>query len=267
MWVVCPAAVCYLDFAILISSEAALINKIRQLTELELAEHERLSLETISRLCEIYDAGHPYIAFTLAADTYRFLTESSNTKQRGTKQFITFTPPHRKTNLLCEHKLTTANVRGDTQGWYLEFVPTIFSKPLPYPTKLLTFRDWWNRDIIYRASAAPPGTNPSIVPLDPNLQIPYEKRRRFVRREFVQLMRNKFGAHLDKEVPELLDTLQRSESFGVGLTVNLPSGPVNSLDGTLRTRVGPGAGIMREIAEEVLIAYGIRAAPSDARSS
>ncbi|GAM98090.1 hypothetical protein U91I_01720 [alpha proteobacterium U9-1i] len=94
-----------------------------------------------------------------------------------------------------------------------------------------------------------------MVPLDPEKQIPYEKRKRLVRREFVELMRNKLGAHLDEEIPELLDALQRSESFGVDVEWRVPTGVVSIGAGTLPVVVGPAAAMMRKISQELIDAY------------
>jgi hypothetical protein len=74
---------------------------------------------------------------------------------------------------------------------------------------------------------------------------------------FVEMTRNKFGAHLDPETPEMLDNLQRTVSLGIVFAVNLGGTVFNTADDSLRTVIGPAAAMMRQIAHELLSAYGI----------
>ena len=185
------------------------------------------------------------------------MTASQNVPARGAKQFPTLEADYTPRNLTSEHKLIIGECRiqTETNTYRLDFKPAYLS--CPFPIKLLPFRDWWNRDVIWRASAAHPGGDPTIIPLTVDKQLPYEKRQKLCRREFVELTRNKFGAHLDHEIPEVLDQLQRSRSFGIGFVINIGNRVLNSYDGTLETRIGPAAAVMRQIAQETLIAYGL----------
>lgn len=103
-----------------------------------------------------------------------------------------------------------------------------------------------------------PGERRGPIPLDPSKQVPYFKRRVLVRRDFVELVRNKFGAHLDEEIPDTLDALLKAQIFGADFAVNV-AGEVHSIaNGKLPVVSGPAAAMMRMISEEVLVGYGRR---------
>jgi hypothetical protein len=236
-------------------NNGAIVDRTRRMTDKELAQHARHNLETIRELCILYDGGSQYIAFTLATEIQKFLTAGSNVRLRGSKRFPTLQGDYTDRNLLTEHRLISFRV-------YPGEPPSVECRPAfpdtPLPVKLLKFREWWDRDVIFRASAAPPGwKNPTTVPLQKTEQVPYHERNRLTRRTFVEQTRNKFGAHLDREIPELLDQLQRNESLGMVLAVNINDSVFNTADGTLVMRVGPAAAMMRQIAHEVLVAYEI----------
>jgi hypothetical protein len=239
----------------------------RKLTEKEVEEHARHTLETIRQICTVYDGGNAYIAFTLATEVSKFLTTTSNVKVRGTKKFPTLQDDYSNRNLLSEHKLiATRCYAGDNNNRpRMECHPAYLSTP--YPVTMLSFRDWWNHDVIYRASAAPRGWTPLTVPARPEDQVPYDKRQTIVRRIFVEMTRNKFGAHLDAETPELLDNLQRTESLGIIFAVNLNGSVFNNADGSLGMVIGPAAAMMRQIAHEMLAAYGVADAAEESKSS
>ena len=121
----------------------------------------------------------------------------------------------------------------------------------------LRFREWWN-EAVYRAGAAKPGTDPLMIPLREPDQVPYEKRQTLSRMGLVSLLRNKLGGHSDDEWPLLLDELHKVNSFGVALTFDTPRGMFSTRDGTLTMRTGPLPAMIRQIAEETLIAFGVR---------
>jgi hypothetical protein len=69
------------------------------------------------------------------------------------------------------------------------------------------------------------------------------------------MVRNKLGAHLDRELPEDLDNLQRPNIFGCGIEVNNGETKLSTSDGSLPMTVGPLAAMVRQIAHEVLQAF------------
>jgi hypothetical protein len=69
-------------------------------------------------------------------------------------------------------------------------------------------------------------------------------------------MRNTLGAHLDLDQVDTLDALQKAGSWGGHFIVGSGSGTLSTENGTLPVLVGPAAAMMRQIAFEVLTAYG-----------
>ncbi|GLK54341.1 hypothetical protein JOD31_001508 [Methylopila capsulata] len=172
-------------------------------------------------------------------------------KYRSKKVFKTQDTPGDERNLMPEHKLIMG--RLDSSVPIFDYLPIYQGDWRPIE---VDFVDWWNRDVIYRASAAKAGAPPGAIPLEPEDQVPYKRRQKFVRRDIVSMMRNKFGAHLDDSVPENLDELQKTSSFGINVSQVLDDGTeLNSWDGSLNIGAGPCAAMMRQIAFEVLAAY------------
>ena len=200
----------------------------------------KLSLSTIERLCEIYDGGHPYIAFTLSSEIHRLLIAGTNaTKIRGDMVFSTVDRPYRADTVNAWHKLFYFHARVDpsqTPPQFIECVPQFMASAKVKPLK---FREWWNRDMIYRAERP---RNPS----DPCTQ--------YTRRTFIEQVRNKIGAHLDAEIPEELDRLQRIENFGMNMSLHYNKMVTSTRAGTLRVKIGPAPATIRQIAHEVVAA-------------
>lgn len=133
--------------------------------------------------------------------------------------------------------------RSDPHALYYPLLYT-----LPFPHKDIDFKQWWNREIIYRADARETGKI-----------LPKEKRRAFTRRKFVTDLRNTRGSHLDLNQHEELELLQTAGSMGANLIAELPDGStISTNDGTLRITISPAAAIMRQISFELLNAYGIK---------
>lgn len=226
--------------------------KSASLSDEQLISHVTSSIETIRQLCHIFDGGHPYIAFTLASELHRVLTVGGVAIQlRGTRTFPTQARQLDPTNLLPENKLIAVQTGGDPPA--LSFVPTLDAGA--GETVRIAFKDWWNRDPIYRAGVIQPGSNPTMIPLSSGEHVPLPERQVLFRRTFIELMRNKLGAHLDIDQPELLNELQRSSAFGADFGVGTPTGMLSSADGSLPMLVGPAAAMTRQIAHEVLKAF------------
>ncbi|MDP3750094.1 MAG: hypothetical protein Q8Q88_23970 [Phenylobacterium sp.] len=222
-----------------------------KLTESQQREHVKGALGNLEALCRVFDEGSPYIAFSMATEVRKVLVDSPiATRLRGGLTFSTPVSSSTEYNLLPEMKLVAATISSSPAR--ISFVHQAGADMLP--TKRLAFRDWWNKDIIHRAGAAPIGASePGTVFGNPEHHVPYEKRHTLVRRTFVDWVRNRLGAHLDGELPDLLDELQRSESMGARFGV----GALSTLDGTLPMVVGPAAAMMRQVAWEVLDAYAV----------
>jgi len=220
-----------------------------------------MGLENIRALCRIYDDGHQYIAFTLATEVRKVLVDNpASARTRGEKRFPTPKNDYRPTNLAAELPLAIAQVHvksggklGEVPTGTVTFLPTSIEAPLGM--EWLLFREWWNRDVIFRASAAPKGAPPHLIPTNTAEQVPRSKRYSMSRRTFVDLMRNKVGAHIDSDLPEVLEGLLKGFYFGMDLRVEYGEGALSLHEGTMHVEVGVAAAMMREIGHEVLWAY------------
>jgi hypothetical protein len=228
-----------------------------RLSEAQLQEHIAAGLENIRHLCSVYDSGHPYISFSLATEVYRVLCSNPVVvRLRGTKEFTSpVLPGMDDPNVLTpRNKLVGVQFGGDPP--ILNYLPAFLldrprSRPLP-------FREWWNRDVIYRAGAGKHGLPADVIPAREEDQVSHQDRQTLVRREFVEQMRNKLGAHMDEEIPEVLEDLQKAAAFGAVFSIQTPTGEFSTARGNLPIGAGAAAAMMRQIAEEVLVAYGLR---------
>jgi hypothetical protein len=219
------------------------------LSDARLAQNLDTSILTLRTLCEAYDAGSFHVAFSMTNEVRKILIGNPYfVRVRGEKKFKTARPFFGEGtqvlrdsrgrpfvidgNIMPENRLIA--VRSG-QGTVI-FVPTSLNE---HQGALLSFRDWWNRDVIYRdGSSATP-------------------RRQLTRREFVDDMRNRLGSHSDTVLPELLDELQRHTSWGAtDISINFNGQTLSVSDGTLPVLAGPSSAMSRRIAAEVLDAYG-----------
>ena len=71
-------------------------------------------------------------------------------------------------------------------------------------------------------------------------------------------MRNKLGAHLDREIPEELNNLQKAHSFGISIRVEANGRILDTIDGTMPMKTGPCAAMVRQIAYEIVEAFRLK---------
>ncbi|HEV7661334.1 MAG TPA: hypothetical protein VGO55_15955 [Allosphingosinicella sp.] len=204
-------------------------------------------------MATVYDQGHTPIAFVMATEVQKILTENSAaTRLRGSRQFSTPARGDNPQNLMAFHKLTLVSMSGMPPT--LEFKPKFYDSDAE-PPLLVEFKDWWNKDIIYRASAAPPGTLAGMIPVNGSPEVPYDEREKTTRMRLVSLLRNKLGSHQTSEMPKLLDELDEARNWA-NFAVQTPDGLYTTDDGSLRVSVSPIPAMMRQICHELLIAYG-----------
>ncbi|TPG51673.1 hypothetical protein EAH76_16805 [Sphingomonas glacialis] len=226
------------------------------MTDDELLASFDQSLTTLTHLAQTHDDGYHPICLAMATEVHKILAGNGSTaKLRGTRVFLTVDFGEESEMLNAMHKLVGARVTGAVPA--LDFIPDFqFGQDI---TNALKFGDWWNTDVIYCASAAIPGDNPGVIPINASPLLPFDKRQTINRRDFVSLLRNKRGAHQDDDMPQLLDELETSRSWGV-FECQTPAGVLSTLNDTLLTGASMMAAMMRQIVHEVLLAYG-RAAP------
>jgi hypothetical protein len=225
----------------------------RKLSDTELLQAFDQSLDTLQHLSSTYDNGYAPIAFMMATEVYKILTENSAaTRLRSDKRFLSPIDGHGPTVLTPQHKLTIAQIGGDPIT--LTFLPHFYGADDDLET--LDFKKWWNNDIVYCASAAMPGTPQGLIPVNGSPVLPYEKREKVTRLRLTNLLRNKRGAHLNADLPLLLDTLDSSKSWAGDIGVETATGFFSTADGSLKVTVSPIAAMMRQITHELLLAYG-----------
>jgi len=232
---------------------------VRRLAEDELWGHFQKSLETLQHLAKVFDDGHSPIAFSMATEVYKILTENSSaTRLRANKIFTTPSFDAGPNIISAVHKLTLVSFGGTPPA--ISFDPIFYG--VSYGVENLDFRTWWNRDVIFRASAALPGTPPGILPVNDTPAVPFEKREKLTRMRFVQLLRNKAGSHLESEWPMLFDELDDEKGWG-GFAIHTPDGEFSTENGTLSIRRRQVGSMMRQITHELLIAYDFADGPPE----
>lgn len=225
----------------------------RALSEEELASQFDQNLVTLSQLAKLYDNGYHPIALQMATEVHKLLTEGNYaTKRRGNVLFSTIASDDSPNMINATHKLVGARVK--TPPPVLDFVAAFQNTQAKI--KKLKFKDWWNKDIIYRASAALPGTPPGMYPVNGSPSVPFDKREKINRRDFVALLRNTRGAHQSEQMPILLNELEDARNWS-SFAVQTPEGILSTEDGTLTTGATIMAGMMRQITHEVLEAFGV----------
>ena len=129
-------------------------NAGRQLTETDLLASFNQSLDTLQHLATTYNGGYAPIAFLMATEVNKILTENgAATKLRGMRVFRTPVDDHDQNVLSSLHKLTIMRMGDEPPS--VSFLPLFY---LPgRPLQNVEFKTWWHRDVIYRASAAQPG--------------------------------------------------------------------------------------------------------------
>lgn len=228
-------------------------SNVRQLSYSDLLNSFGQSLDTLAHLASVYDGGFAPISLLMATEVRKILTENAAaTRLRGAISFTTPRGADDPRNLLSMNKLTIARLGGNAPT--LTFCPQFY---LPQPEQLvaLPFRDWWNKDIIYRASSAPRGTPAGMIPVNDSPTVPFDKREKITRMGLVNLLRNNLGAHQTAEMPEIIDVLEEARSWG-NFAMGTPDGMLSTDDGSLKVLVTPMSAMMRQIAHELLVAYG-----------
>ncbi|WP_294173219.1 hypothetical protein [uncultured Sphingomonas sp.] len=209
-------------------------------------------MNTIAKSNAVYDQGYSPIGSSIATEVYKVLTENGEaTRPRGK---LNFSGPldYDNPSVLSEvEKLTFMELGGDPPK--LGYLPIYRSGDVQKFT--MSFRDWWNKDVIYRASAAMPGSSPGMIPVNESPSVPYDKREKLTRLRLVQLLRNKVGSHLEADWPLLLDQIDDERAWGIA-TIQTPDRVLSTQDGTLKVEVRRLPAMMRQISHELVEAYG-----------
>lgn len=214
-------------------------------------------LQALAALASSYDQGATKVVTVVATVINNIVTASSREAVEARGRLVFPSPPGEanQEHLTPYHRLITAEMGGDPPA--IRFRPWFIASSEPAGHQ--PFRIWWNTEPIYVASIAAPGIPLGAIPIRPEDQIPWEEREKLTRQQLVTDVRNTLGAHGDDEIPALLDDLYQAQSFMGGAGVQMPDGRILSTDdGSLPVEIAPVEAALRQIAEEVLIAYGHR---------
>jgi hypothetical protein len=211
------------------------------------------SLTTLSFLTKTYDDGRYPNALLMAVEVHKLLTQGGPAMRlRSLRNFTTIDFLNDEQRMLnAMHKLVVVRIGGELPQ--IDFFAAFQIGEARLVT--LSFKEWWNNDVIYRASAALPGSRPGWFPVNDAPSVPFQSRQAINRRDFVALFRNTRGAHQDDEMPILLEELEETRSWS-GFSIGTPDGALSTDDGTLKTGASIMAAMMRQIAHQLLIAYG-----------
>lgn len=224
----------------------------------ELMADIQRNLTSLQLLADVYDRGHPGIAGEMATLVEKiFVNTRAAAEDRGRRAFPSPVYDDTPTNLAAYHHAVGLVIGGDPVA--ASFFPMFAMTPDPPAHQ--RFKVWWESEPIYRASAAKPDGPANLIPLVPEEQVPYAERERFTRQGFVNDLRNAVGSHASDTIPALLNDLYQTGAFGAEAAVQIEGRVLSLSDGTLPLKVGTAEAIMRQIAEEVLMAFGLR--PND----
>jgi hypothetical protein len=210
------------------------------------------SFTNLRNLCQIYDSGNPGIAYIMAVEICNILITPNRffTTTRKTKIFPNPRTGFSQDIVNAQNKMIIVEL--NCQEYYVRCFH-MFNENVGI-VESSNFKDWW-KDIIHvapgDANASGVGRLPGGHPI-----IPFEKRFVWTRRTFVDHIRDKAGAHIDLNDTKLLEELQKTEMLGFNLVCEHPDGERTTNNGTLPIIASPGAAMMRQISQEVLIAYG-----------
>lgn len=216
-------------------------------------------LATLEVLVEAYDLGKSHVAGSMATSIINILDVKARpvSEIRGKLSFPTPAVVADRTNLFPTHRLVGARVGGDPP--VLAFTP-VSQQGWGRPPNHQSFKVWWETEPVYVAGSMAPGEPAGMINLDPLKQVPWDDREKFTRQQLCTDLRNCVGAHPLTAIPAMIADLYKLESFGPAFEHLDPDTGVrlSSEDGTLAVTTLPVQAAVRQIAEELLIAFGRR---------
>ena len=230
----------------------------RTLHDSELEKRFEETLRSLVGLCVAYDQGAYEVYGSIATEIYKLFNDGSGSKIRNKYLYTSLAAPVDKSALSQVSPLVSVRSTSLADG-----TGTISHEPMAlgwrHKRENMKFSIWWERDVVYLGGHTPFGMDPTMIPIGA-AQLPYNKREKLTRREVIQLVRNKLGAHISKDVPLKLDHLFDRKSWG-NIVASAPSHPNEDPEEAMkRDKVlnKPIHAMVRHIAEEVLVSTGIR---------
>lgn len=222
----------------------------------KLLDNIQSDLDTLEVLAQAFDQGRHRVATTMSAVIINIVGVKNKAASQARGNLV-FPTPGRKMdqrNLTSSHRLVSMEVWS--QPATVKFVPW-FASEADDEIDNQSFRTWWETEPIYVAGAGRPDAPLGTIPLNPEDQVAWDDREKLTRHQLCTDMRNTVGAHTDGELTAILNDIYDPRSFGSGYMAELPDGTiVTTDDGTIPVVVAPAEAAVRQIAHEVLMAYG-----------
>gem|GEM_PF-3058479 len=228
-----------------------------KVSDQRLLENIDRDLITLDVLSGAFDNGTPTVATTMATVIINILEVKNRVASEQRGKLVFPTPPndaHRE-NMLATHRLITMVMSGG-KPIELKFEPWFRSGSDP---KLQPFRIWWETEPIYVAGISKPGIPLGVIALDPQEQVSWDDREKLTRHQLCTDIRNTMGAHQEGQITATLEDVYDYRSFGAFTQIEDETGLQLTVEnGGVVVTVSPAEAAVRQIAEELLWAYGHR---------
>ena len=225
-------------------------------TDAEMSMAVQAHLTTLEILARAYDDGHTAAAGAMATAILNIVETRSRDVVQARGQMVFPSPEGEMTadNMIAANRCVGMSMQAGPEGHFVSFVPWFLlgsDKPTMKP-----FRVWWSTEPIYVEGIGGPSPD-GMIPLLAADQLAWDDRAKLTRQQFITDLRNSVGSHPDQEIPALLHDLYQASSFGGTPAAMMPDGSIGTIEnGAIVQRVGPAEATARQIAEEVLMAYG-----------
>ncbi len=215
------------------------------------------NIENLRSLCDSFDQGKVSFSGLIALQVHKILCEGMATKIRRKITFPTSRWDSPENNMMPYAPLIGLELAGNPLC--AKFLPKFMmgdDKSDLLKNDILPFQEWWTSDVIYRAGPAKPGSDPRMIPLKIEDQVPYRKRKKITRLNLITMVRQKLGAHTENEYPILMDELNSSAYMGIDAESVEQDGSLKSIsNGQIKVIMSPLEGSVRQIAEETLVGF------------
>lgn len=188
----------------------------------EVVDAVRGTLLTLRSLCDSYDSGNFSAARTIAVEIHRLVVgELAKLPFLRKLQFLSSSledSPHNLAKQCLMSFIRVGNCREGEAVGEISFIPfcSDTSHPALHSAYFRSFPKWWNA-VVIRDGAGPNG----LIPLNVADQTPFNERAHATRREVIEVVRNKLGAHFDGTVSEYLHFIEENPIMFVELGLEI----------------------------------------------
>lgn len=171
--------------------------KGRPLGKPELRQRFFDTLKNIKSMCDIYDQGNFEIYASMTTELSKLFMEGDGKLIRNEFFYLTSKRKVHAKHLTPQHPLVYVRSQTNVDGTGSITHAHVLSNPQPNNIEEVKFNEWWEKEIVFLDSPPRSGV-----------------REKLTRQQVIKLVRNKIGAHTDKEIPLVLDRLFDRRSWG-----------------------------------------------------